>query len=49
MERVRVEKHSLEVQVTNLNREMARKREQCGILKDTETGEDDLGGRTGSL
>ena len=49
MEQVRVEKYSLEVQVTNLNREMARKREQCGILKDTETGEDDLEGRTGSL
>ena len=34
---------------SHINREMARKREQCGILKDTETGEDDLGGRTGSL
>ena len=49
MERVTVEKDSLEFQVTNLNREMARQREQCGILKDTETGEDDLGERTGSL
>ena len=49
MERVRVEKHGLEVQVTNLNREMDRKREQCGILEDTETGEDDLGGRKDSL
>ena len=44
-----MEKHDLEVQVTNLSREIARQTEQCGILEDTETGEDDLGERTGSL